>query len=158
MTELVLKLTGDNSNKVRGTTASDGMQIFSVYDFMTKTCKYQDDGNSARKEFSRLIKNGSEHKEEVAAICRYFKFPGAGQQETLCMTIRGLQRLLMILGGKVAAEFRALVEGVFTKVIAGDQSLIKRANENWERLSDEIKNESTAFFRFPGPGPLMEVT
>ena len=27
------------------------------------------------------------------------------------MTIRGLQRLLMILGGKVAAEFREIVEG-----------------------------------------------
>lgn len=31
----------------------------------------------------------------------------------------------------------------------------KRANEKWERLSDEVKNELTAFcgqFRFPGPG------
>jgi hypothetical protein len=46
------------------------------------------------------------------------------------MTIRGLQRLLMILGGKVAAEFRALVEGVFTRVMAGDQSLIEVINAN----------------------------
>jgi hypothetical protein len=46
------------------------------------------------------------------------------------MTIRGLQRLLLILGGKVAAEFRALVEGVFTRVMAGDQSLIEVINAN----------------------------
>lgn len=46
------------------------------------------------------------------------------------MTIRGLQRLLMILGGKVAAEFRQIVEGTFTRVMAGDQSLIEVMNTN----------------------------
>lgn len=46
------------------------------------------------------------------------------------MTIRGLQRLLMILGGKVAAEFREIVEGTFTRVMAGDQSLIEVINAN----------------------------
>lgn len=46
------------------------------------------------------------------------------------MTIRCLQRLLMILGGKVAAEFRILVEGVFTRVMAGDKSLIEVINAN----------------------------
>jgi len=46
------------------------------------------------------------------------------------MTIRGLQRLLMILGGKVAAEFRAIVESTFTRVMAGDQSLIEVINAN----------------------------
>ena len=46
------------------------------------------------------------------------------------MTIRGLQRLLMILGGKVAARFREIVEGTFTRVMAGDQSLIEVINAN----------------------------
>ena len=46
------------------------------------------------------------------------------------MTIRGLQRLLMILGGKVAAEFREILEGTFTRVMAGDQSLIEVINAN----------------------------
>ena len=40
--------------------------------------------------------------------CRHFQFPGQGQRLTPCMTIRGLQHLLMILGGKVAAEYRAI--------------------------------------------------
>ncbi len=69
-------------------------------------------------------------KNELVTLCVYIKFPGAGQRETPCMTIRGLQRLLMILGGKVAAEFRAIVEGTFTRVMAGDQSLIKVINAN----------------------------
>ena len=46
------------------------------------------------------------------------------------MSICGLQSLLMILGGKVAAEFRALAERVFTRVMAGDQSLINVINAN----------------------------
>jgi hypothetical protein len=46
------------------------------------------------------------------------------------MTIRGLQRLLMILGGKVAAEYREIIEGTFTRVMAGDQSLIEVINAN----------------------------
>jgi hypothetical protein len=36
----------------------------------------------------------------------------------------------MILGGKVAGEYRALVESTFTRVMAGDQSLIEVINAN----------------------------
>ena len=46
------------------------------------------------------------------------------------MTLRGLQRLLCILGGKVAAEYRALLEGTFTRVMAGDRSLIEIIQAN----------------------------
>jgi hypothetical protein len=132
MASLVLKLTGDDANSIRGMPAPDGLQVFSVYDFMTKACGYnsKDVGATARNEFKRLISPPSEVKDEVVASCYYLKFSGSGQRETPCMTIRGLQRLLMILGGKVAAEFRALVEGVFTRVMAGDQSLIEVINAN----------------------------
>lgn len=127
---LVLKLLGtDDGPTVRG-MLHEGMEQYSSYDFMTKMCKYQDNGNAARKEFSRLIKDGSEYQQEVAALCRYLKFPGKGQKETPCMTIRGLQRLLMILGGKVASEFREIVEATFTRVMAGDTSLIEVINAN----------------------------
>lgn len=131
MSSLVLKLvdTAEGSS-VRGMFGPDGMQVFSVYDFMTAACGYKDTGATARKEFQRLIGSGSEHQDEVVASCHYWKFPGARQRDTPCMTIRGLQRLLMILGGKVAAEFRALIEGTFTRVMAGDQSLIEVINAN----------------------------
>jgi hypothetical protein len=36
----------------------------------------------------------------------------------------------MILGGKVAAEYREIIEGTFTRVMAGDQSLIEVINAN----------------------------
>ena len=63
-------------------------------------------------------------------MCKNLKFPGSGQRDTPCMTVRGLQRLLMILGGKVGAEYRALVESTFSRVVAGDQSLIEVINAN----------------------------
>jgi hypothetical protein len=107
-----------------------GMQLFSVYDFMTKVCSYRDTGAIARKEFKRLIADGSEHKEEIVASCHSLHFPGQRGPATPCMTIRGLQRLLMILGGKVAAEFREIVEGTFFRVMAGDHSLIEVINAN----------------------------
>lgn len=131
MSSLLLKLVDRaEGSSVRGMVGPDGMQVFSVYDFMTNACGYKDTGATARKEFQRLIGNGSEHQNAVVASCHYCKFSGARQRDTPCMTIRGLQRLLMILGGKVAAEFREIIEGTFTRVIAGDQSLIEVINAN----------------------------
>jgi hypothetical protein len=42
------------------------------------------------------------------------------------MTLEGLQGLLVILGGKVAADFRQIVEGTFTRYMAGDTSISRR--------------------------------
>ena len=128
MSSLVLNLTSDAS--VRGMVAPDGTHRFSVYDFITMACQKTDGGVYARKVFSRLIDDSSEYKNEVVASCHDLKFPGSGQRDTPTMTLRGLQRLLLILGTKVAAEFRALLEGTFTRVMAGDTSLIEviRAN------------------------------
>jgi hypothetical protein len=130
MASLVLKLTEDDTHKIRGMIAPNGIQVFSVYDFMTIACGYKHGGSAARTEFKRLTKDGSEFKDELVTSCDNLKFAGPGQRDTPCMSVRGLQRLLMILGGKVAAEFRAVVEGVFTRVMAGDQSLIQVINAN----------------------------
>ncbi len=46
------------------------------------------------------------------------------------MTLQGLQRLLVILGGKVAAEFRVIVLGVFTRYMAGDRSMLEEIRAN----------------------------
>ena len=70
--------------------------------------------NYAQMTFSRLVANGSEHAKEVTTNCCDFQFPGQGQKSTPCMTLRGLQRLLLILGGKVASQYREIVESVFT--------------------------------------------
>lgn len=118
------------SPSVRGMIGPDDMQVFSVYDFMTAACGYKDSGAAARNEFKRLTKEGSEYGKETVASCYTLRFPGQRGPGTPCMTIRGLQRLLMILGGRVGAQFRELCEGTFTRVMAGDQSLIEVINAN----------------------------
>ena len=82
----------------------------SVYDFVNFVTGHELGETYAKMTFSRLTKEGHEHAKEVVTNCYYFQFPGQGQKSTPCMTLRGLQRLLMILGGKVAAEFREIVE------------------------------------------------
>jgi hypothetical protein len=121
---VLLRLTEDEGCRIRGARRADGECWYSVFDFMTKACAYKEGSASARNEFKRLIGDGSEYKDEVVANCDYLKFPGAGQRDTPVMTIRGLQRLLLILGGKVAAEFRRVVEQTFRRVMGGDLSLI----------------------------------
>jgi hypothetical protein len=129
MSSLLLKLADGDGQSIRG-MEHNGIQYFSVYDFMTITCGKMGKVSYAKNTFSRLVQDGSEYKNEVDTLCVYLKFSGTGQRETPCMTIRGLQRLLMILGGKVAADFREIVEGTFTRVMAGDQSLIEVINAN----------------------------
>ena len=51
-------------------------------------------------------------------------------RKTPMMTIRALQRLVLILGGKVAADFRQIVEGVFTRYMAGDHSMLQEIHSN----------------------------
>ena len=128
MSTLLLKLTSNAS--VRGTVAPDGSQRFSVYDFICVACQKPTSSNYGRVTYSRLISDDSEFKDEVGLACYNLKFAGSGQRETPTMTLRGLQRLLLILGSKVASEFRVLLEGTFTRVMAGDPSLIEVISSN----------------------------
>ena len=80
--------------------------------------------------FARLIANGSEYRDEVVKACDYLKFPGRGQRDTPCMDIRGLQRLISLLGGKIGAEYRRLAETTLTRLVAGDETMIGEIAQN----------------------------
>jgi hypothetical protein len=80
MSSLLLKVADGEGQLIRG-IIHGGIQYFSVYDFMTKACKYTNSGASARNEFKRLTNDGSEYKDELVALCYTLKFPGRGQQE-----------------------------------------------------------------------------
>jgi hypothetical protein len=130
MSELVLKLINSSSSGLRGTTDAAGNPAFSLFDLGNVACNKERDSTYGKTNFYRLSKEGSEYKNEIDTFCIYLKVPGSGQRKTPCAGIRGLQRYLMILGGKVAAEFREIIEGTFTRVMAGDQSLIEVINAN----------------------------
>ena len=132
MSSLLLKLmdSGSDGPVLRGATDKDGNQVFSLFDLGNIACNKERDSSYGKTNFYRLSKEGSEYKNEIDTYCIYLKVPGSGQRKTPCARIRGLQRYLMILGGKVAAEFREIIEGTFTRVMAGDQSLIEVINAN----------------------------
>lgn len=72
------------------------------------------------------------------------------------MTIRGLQRLLLMLGGnRVAPQFRALVETTFTRVMGGDRSLIKVIEANAESSEPGPRMARAAMANDPSPGGIL---
>ena len=80
-----------------------------------------------------MISDQSKYKDELEALVYSATFCSSVQYnryDTPAMTLRGLQRLVMILGGKVAADFRVLVEGTFTRFQAGDTSMIEEIHSN----------------------------
>jgi hypothetical protein len=118
MSDLVLRLAGDAT--VRATITADGEHVFSVYDSMALFCGKSE--SYARTTWTRLISAKSTYKSELEASVYAATFCSSinnSPYETPAMTLRGLQRLVMILGGKVAAEFRQIVEGVFTRYMSG---------------------------------------
>jgi hypothetical protein len=76
-TTLNLKLFGDNNTKLRGMIAPDGLQVFSVYDFMTKTCGKNDKGAYARKWFADHVKDEkSDYHNEFTGHIYSLQFSG----------------------------------------------------------------------------------
>ena len=128
MATLMLKLT--SSASLRGMVSPDGMHVYAVYDFICLATQRAPTSSYGRVTYGRLISDTSEFKDEIVPLCNNLHFPGGRGAATPTMTIRGLQRLLMILGGKVAAEFRVLAESTFTRVMAGDNSLIEVIKAN----------------------------
>jgi hypothetical protein len=117
--------------------------VFSVYDSMALVCQKSE--AYARTLWSRLISAKSEYKEELEDLVHSAPFCSSVQNnryDTPVMTIRGLQQLVQILGGKVAADFRVIVEGVFTRFQAGDLNMIEEIRAN--AASDAPSTRPTA--------------
>ena len=130
MSTLSLRLVKDNGPTTRGLVASDQQRVFSVYDFLTYTCGFKGNGNSARKAFYQLIRPDSKHKSRVEKLVYRVQFPGSGQRTTPAMTAEGLQMLLMIVEARVARAFRDETFNVLQRYIDGDMSLCKEVKEN----------------------------
>jgi hypothetical protein len=129
MSDLVLRLAGDAT--VRGATTRDGMQVFSVYDSMALVCQKSE--AYARTLWSRSISEKSTYKAELEGLVYSVTLRNAANNkpyDTPAMTLRGLQRLVLILDGKVAADFRQIVEGIFTRYMVGDTSMIEDIRSN----------------------------
>jgi len=134
MSELLLRLAEDAT--VRGTITSDGEQVFSVYDFINLVC--QKNGTYAHNAWARLKDADSNLKEGEGFKMEILRYHGDSLTSTVqtrrrvtpVMTLRQLQRLLLKLENKVASDFRLIVEGVFTRYMAGDRSMLEEIQAN----------------------------
>jgi hypothetical protein len=123
MAEVLLDIATNAS--IRGMRV-DGVDLFSVLDFIAYVCPGLSSCNV--KQTWHRLENACEN--EVVTKCHHLKFNGKGQRNTPCMTILGLQKLLLILGSKAAVEFRDRVVECFNRVLAGDHTLIREINAN----------------------------
>ena len=100
---------------------------------MELTCRSKNKtGDSSHNDFKRLIANES----KILELTEYIRFPGARQETpTMTQTFRGLQRLLMILGCRVATYYRDLMESTLT--LQHPQSHWQWAQEPVEPILDE---------------------
>ena len=74
----------------------------------------------ARTLWSRLISEKSKYKEELEALVFAVSFCSSKKRspyETPVITLRGLQRLVQILAGKVAADFRPPVHEAYRQAL-----------------------------------------
>ena len=116
MSELWLRLTADAT--VRATITADGEHVFAVYDSMAFFCGKSE--SYARTTWTRLISEKSTYKSELEGLVYTATFRSSINNrpfDTPAMTLRGLQRLMIILGGKVAADFRPPVHEAYRQAL-----------------------------------------
>ena len=126
MAEVLLEIAQNVS--IRGMNVN-GDYLFSVLDLIKYICP----GYSsiyAPTLWYRLISNNSNEVTEIMPTWQNLKFKGRGQRNTPCMTILGLQKLLLILGSKATVEFCDRVLECFHRVLAGDHTSIREIKAN----------------------------
>ena len=89
----------------------------SVFDFI----KVVGGQANPRKTWADILKN---HKEEVVTFCYNLKFPGIGQKLTPVVNVQGMVKLLFLLPGETAKQFRSKSAEVMIRYLGGDITLI----------------------------------
>jgi hypothetical protein len=102
---------------VRLTVIQD-MQYLSVRDVIMHVGGHS--SKTANKVWERL---SDDKKEEVATLCRIFKFSGQGQSEQSVITFKGALKLVMWIGGENAKKYRSAMVNILQRYYAGDGSL-----------------------------------
>jgi len=129
MAEVLLDIAQNAS--IRGMRV-DGVDLLSVLDFIAYVCPGRNPAYS-KTLWNRWISNDFLKSQNLTFVFPEFhmcNFSGKQRKNTPCMSILGLQKLLLILGSKAAVEFRDRVLGCFNRVLAGDRALIREITAN----------------------------
>jgi len=120
MAEVLLDIAQTAS--IRGMRV-DGEDRFSVHDFIRYVCPGRNPNYASVTWFAMT----SPSSKSNVAVPEYFyyKFHKQNNNNTPCMAIAGLQKLLFILGTRVSSECGNRALECFNKVLAGDRTLIR---------------------------------
>lgn len=150
-----LSLNLGAAGSCRGVITEDGSQIFSCFDSVNSVCNKPLNSVYGKTTFKN-IQNDPRYSDEMKALVVMHQFPGKGQKPTPCMAVPGLHRLLVILGSKVATECSEIIKETFTRVMAGDQSLIKVIDANVASNALNLQARSVDMVRKPAPLVIYE--
>ena len=103
----------------------DGLQYLSVRDVLMYLCDKT--AKRANEKWDRL---SDEVKNELAAFCGKFQFPGRGNRPELVITFKGALKLAMLVSGEKAAQHRAAMVTILSRYYAGDDSLTDEIEAN----------------------------
>ena len=131
MNGLELCLFGGEGSVIRGYTDKKGNETWSAFDFVNVVCQKPPKHNYGRVTFNRLYDN-PEFLDIRTACAVGPSTSERGHRDTKYLTLKGLLRVLAILPGKVAANYRTLITDTIMRVIAGDRSLIQVIEANAE--------------------------
>lgn len=120
MSMVYLKLVNDET--VRGITTSDGIQVFSTYDFLNLL--FQKTGSYSRLLWKRLISKTSEFIEVEKDLVLAIPSTKRIKHRTPGMTVMGLQKLLHMLNKKVTGDLYTSVEATLARYMSGDTSMV----------------------------------
>jgi hypothetical protein len=119
----------------------DGQKVRISYKYVSvfDVIKIAGGQKNPKETWKNLLK-----KYELIDFCDNLKFKGPGQRYTPCINVDGLVKLLMLIPGKKAIEFKNLTASVMVRYLGGDLTL---ANEVKNIDNIHIQNGNNDIFR-----------
>ena len=104
---------------LRGMIELDGMHVFSILDFMMFVCH-----NKTLQYAKRVWNNLRNDTEKFMELQQYFGSVVPSTNMIPGTTVMGLHALMNVIDNKVNPDSRCIVEDVFARCMAGDQSML----------------------------------
>ena len=133
------------TTNIRSEIASDGKQVFSIFEFTNIANKKDIKDPYGRKTVGRLLKYGAPHKAFLERLGVYYMRHRSGPP-TPAMTFLGLKGLLSKLTGEVADKYTNYCTETTTRVEAGDKSMhnVIDANATSSNIFNQMARDALA--------------
>ena len=128
---VVYLLLGGRDAIVNGIFTPDGFHVFSIYEFLELVLIGKRNRTYVKKLWKTLSRQHSHFMEvqgTLALAVPSTKMPR--MPPTAGTTVAGLRGILDVLGNRVAADCRKVVEDIFARYMLGDRSMIVEVNLN----------------------------